>query len=86
MSRSRLSQALERVRVRMKGQPAEVPARVSGRDVREVLAVPEDRILVLRPSSGGMVQQIRDDQSIQVQDGDEFDDVPVGRWGDGCDE
>ena len=84
MPHSKQSKALERGLVRLKGQTAEVPSRISGSDLRRALAVPEDRMMIVRPASGGLVKQVRDSQSIQVEDGDEFDDVPVGRWGNGA--
>jgi hypothetical protein len=75
--------SLRKVQAKLKGQTAELPTRVSGREVRRTMSVPQDRIIVLRPASGGLVRQIKDNQIVEINPGDELDDVPLGRWGGG---
>ena len=79
MTNKRVKEALRQIYV--KGEKYQLPATVSGKDVRQAMQLPAGRMLTLRPASGGIVQQVRDDDMVDLADFDEFDDVPIGRWG-----
>ena len=79
MRNGRIEKALRQIHI--KGKSYQLPAKVSGREVREAMQLPSDRMLTLRPASGGMVQQVRDRDVVDLADSDGFDDLPVGRWG-----
>lgn len=81
MGKSGRQAVLDRVRVFVKGRPVEMPAQVQGKELRRSLEMPQGRMLVLRPSTGGGVRHVGAGEMVQLQPGDEFDDVPVGQWG-----
>ena len=72
---------LKQVLTYLKGQPVMAPATVTGNGLRNQLALPDNRMLVLRPASGGTPRILRGNEVVQVDEGDEFDDLPVGTWG-----
>ena len=81
MRSNRRQETLNRVRAAIKGRGVDVPARARGKDLREALDIPENRMLVVRPGDGGNVRKITPTEIVDVRPEDEFDDVPVGRWG-----
>ena len=74
-------QALGQARAVVRGESVAVPSATDGAKLRKLLAVPKDRMLVLRPGGDGMARIVTDRDVIEPRDGDEFDDLPVGRWG-----
>lgn len=82
MGISRKQGILKRVRALLKGEPVNLPSQVSEQDLRNALNVPRNRMLVVRPAVGGPVRRVNPKEIIDVQPDDEFDDMPIGRWGD----
>lgn len=72
---------LRHVQASLHGQRVDVPAEADGAKLRRALAIPKSRMLIVRPGTGDMPRIIPAQGVIQLNDGDEFDDLPVGRWG-----
>ena len=83
MNRNEMQNELHHVRASLRGNPAAIPSNMSGHEIRQLMDVSPDRMLIVRPAGGGMVQRVDDNDHVVIEQNDEFDDVPIGKWGDG---
>lgn len=70
------------VPVFMNGQQFLVPRTCTGREIKQAAGCGPGRMLVFHHVQSETVIQIFDNDVLDIPEGSEFEDLPIGRWGD----
>lgn len=73
---------LNQVRVKLGNRDAYVPRTATGEELRSTLNVPDNRMLIVRSSSGDAATRVPDNTRVQIEDDAVLDHIPIGHWGE----